>query len=171
MQCHIEQQLFHENSTKWVSKIQLHKGNMPTQQMSVFTWHHAVLQNGCFYSNGNQYSFMQGSFTLLCVTVSPRTSPFVVQAHDDRVRAWCAWLPWIFRSVCAIRRPCWRTAWRQWKCSITINLKFLVTHISWSDTKKRHERKRFLSVSLRWKQVWKWMNDTIGTDETQKRMR
>ena len=29
-------------------------------------------------------------FTLLCVTVSPWTSPFVVQAHDDRVRAWCA---------------------------------------------------------------------------------
>ena len=29
-------------------------------------------------------------FTLLCVMVSPRTSPFVVQAHDDRVCAWCA---------------------------------------------------------------------------------
>ena len=28
-------------------------------------------------------------FTLLCVTVSPRTSPFVVQAYDDRERAWC----------------------------------------------------------------------------------
>ena len=50
--------------------------------------------------------------------VSPWTSPFVVQAHDDRGRAWCAWLPWISRSVCAIRRPCCRTAWRQWKCSI-----------------------------------------------------
>ena len=43
-------------------------------------------------------------FTLLCVTVSPWTSFFVVQAHDDRVRAWCVWLPWISRSVCAIRR-------------------------------------------------------------------
>ena len=28
------------------------------------------------------------------------------------------WLSWISRSVCAIRRPCWRTAWRQWKRSI-----------------------------------------------------
>ena len=46
------------------------------------------------------------------------TSPFVVQAHDYRVRAWCVWLPWISRSVCAIRQPCWRTAWRQWKRSI-----------------------------------------------------
>ena len=36
--------------------------------------------------------------------VSPWTPPFVVQAHDDRIRAWCAWLPWISRSVCAIRR-------------------------------------------------------------------
>ena len=42
---------------------------------------------------------------LLCVTVSPWTSlGFVVQAvHDDRVRAWCMWLPWISRSVCAIQ--------------------------------------------------------------------
>ena len=63
-----------------------------------------------------QYSFMQAFFkTLLCITVSPWTSPFVVQAHDDRVRTWCAWLPWISRSVCAIRQPFWRTAWRQWK--------------------------------------------------------
>ena len=53
-------------------------------------------------------------FALLCVTVSPWTSPFVVQVHDDRVGAW---LPWISRSVCTIRRPCWRTAWRQWKRS------------------------------------------------------
>ena len=50
-------------------------------------------------------------FTLLCVMVSPWTFPFVVQAHDDRLHAWCTWLPWISRSVCAIRRPCWRTAW------------------------------------------------------------
>ena len=42
--------------------------------------------------------------TLLCVTASPWTSPFVVQAHGDRARAWCAWLPWISRSVCAILR-------------------------------------------------------------------
>ena len=41
--------------------------------------------------------------TLLCVTGSPWTSPFVVQAHNDRVRAWCTWLPWISRSVCAIQ--------------------------------------------------------------------
>ena len=57
-------------------------------------------------------------FTLLRVTVSPWTSPFVIQARDDRVRAWCMWWPWISRSVCAIRQPCWRTAWCQWKCSI-----------------------------------------------------
>ena len=39
-------------------------------------------------------------FTLLCATVSPWTSPFVVQAYDEtRVRAWCAWLPWISRSA------------------------------------------------------------------------
>ena len=49
-------------------------------------------------------------FTLLCRMVSP----FVVQAHDDA----CVWLPWISRSVCTIRWPCWRTAWRQWKHSI-----------------------------------------------------
>ena len=34
-------------------------------------------KHGCFYSNGNQYSFMQASFSLLCVTVSP----CMVQAH------------------------------------------------------------------------------------------
>ena len=34
-------------------------------------------------------------FTLLSATVSPWTSPFVVQAHDDRLRARCTWLPWI----------------------------------------------------------------------------
>ena len=56
--------------------------------------------------------------TLLCVMVSPWTTPFVIQAHDDRVRVWCMWLPWISRSVCTIRRPCWRTAWRQWTHSI-----------------------------------------------------
>ena len=33
----------------------------------------------------------------------------------SRACTWCVWLPWISRSVCAIRRPCWRTAWRQWK--------------------------------------------------------
>ena len=53
-------------------------------------------------------------FTLLCRTVSP----FVVQAHDDRMLAWCVWLPWISRSVCTIRWPCWKTVWRQWKHSI-----------------------------------------------------
>ena len=50
-------------------------------------------------------------FTLMCVMVSPWTFPFVVQAHYDRLHAWCTWLPWISRSVCAIWRPCWRTAW------------------------------------------------------------
>ena len=71
--------------------------------------HHAVLQHGCFYSNRRQYSFWYATFlckhlfTLLCVTLSPWTSPFVVQARDDCVRAWCVWLPWISRSVCAIR--------------------------------------------------------------------
>ena len=29
-------------------------------------------------------------FTLLSVMVSPLNSPFVDQAHDDRVREWCA---------------------------------------------------------------------------------
>ena len=57
-------------------------------------------------------------FTLLCLTVSPWTSPFVVKVHDDRVSTWCVWLPWISRSVCTIRRPCWRTAWRQWNRSM-----------------------------------------------------
>ena len=57
-------------------------------------------------------------FALLRVTLSPWTPLFVDQAHDDHVRAWCAWLPWISRSVCAIQWPCWRTAWSQWKCSI-----------------------------------------------------
>ena len=28
-------------------------------------WHHDVLQHGCFYSNGNQYSFMQASFYII----------------------------------------------------------------------------------------------------------
>ena len=28
-------------------------------------WHNAVLQHGCFYSNGNQYSFMQASFHII----------------------------------------------------------------------------------------------------------
>ena len=65
-------------------------------------------------------------FTLLCITFSPWTSPFVVRAHDDGVRAWGMWLPWISRSVCAIWRPCWRTAWHQWKRSI---LKWKVTSV------------------------------------------
>ena len=52
-------------------------------------------------------------FTLLCLMISPQTSPSVVEAHDDHVHAWCTWLPWISRSVCAIQRPCWRTAWHQ----------------------------------------------------------
>ena len=30
-----------------------------------FMWCHAVLQHGCFYSNGNQYSFMQASFCII----------------------------------------------------------------------------------------------------------
>ena len=86
-------------------------------QQSVFMWCHAVLQHGCYNSNGNQYSFMQASNNII-VCLSPCTSPFVVQAHDDCVRTWCAWLPWISRSVCAIRRPCWRKAGRRWKSSI-----------------------------------------------------
>ena len=28
-------------------------------------WRHAALQHGCFYSNGNQYSFMQASFYII----------------------------------------------------------------------------------------------------------
>ena len=32
---------------------------------SIFTWHHAVLQHGDFYGNGNQYSFMQASFDII----------------------------------------------------------------------------------------------------------
>ena len=63
-------------------------------------------------------------FALLCITVfSPWASAFVVQVHDDRMRTWCVWLPWISRSVCAIRRPCWRTAWCQWKASISTSIK------------------------------------------------
>ena len=42
--------------------------------------------------------------TLLCQTVSPWTSPFVVQALYDYVCAWCVWLPRISRWVCAIWR-------------------------------------------------------------------
>ena len=30
-----------------------------------FMWHHAFLQHGYFYSNGNQYSFMQASFYII----------------------------------------------------------------------------------------------------------
>ena len=36
--------------------------------------------------------FFEHLFTLLCTMVSPWTSPFVVQVHDDRVCALCAWL-------------------------------------------------------------------------------
>ena len=32
---------------------------------SISMWHHAVLQHGCFYSNRNQYSFMQASFYII----------------------------------------------------------------------------------------------------------
>ena len=71
-------------------------------------------------------------FTLLCVTVSPWTSPFVVQAHDDHVCAWCAWLPWISRSVRVIRRPCRRTVGRQWKCFIAY-IKKINQLICWID--------------------------------------
>ena len=50
-------------------------------------------------------------------------------------------LPWISRSVCTIRRPCWRTAWRQWKRSIQLYtekhitpcFKLALTFISFSD--------------------------------------
>ena len=53
---------------------------------------------------------------LLCVMVSPWLLHSLLKRMMSAVRAWCAWLPWISRSVCAIRRPCWRTsAWRQWK--------------------------------------------------------
>ena len=44
----------------------------------------------------------------------------------DRVRAWCAWLPWISRSVWTIRRPCWRAAWRQWKYSSITCSSFII---------------------------------------------
>ena len=72
-------------------------------------------------------------FTLLCVTVSPWISPLVVEAHGDRVRAWCAWLPWISRSVCVIWRPCWKTAWCQWK-----TLYSLYTYKKWLIEKSKH---------------------------------
>ena len=60
-------------------------------------------------------------FTLLCVMVSPWTSPIVDQAHDDRVRRTCMVrvTALISRSVCAIRRLCLRTAWHRWKRSFT----------------------------------------------------
>ena len=32
---------------------------------SVFMWSQAVLQHGCFYNNGYQYSFMQASFYII----------------------------------------------------------------------------------------------------------
>ena len=69
-------------------------------------------------------------FTLLCVTVSQWTSPFVVQVHDDRLRGWCTWLSWISRSVCTIRWPCWRTAWRQWKHSIPKTYLSICLHLN-----------------------------------------
>ena len=69
------------------------------------------------------------TMALMCIkiTESPWTSPFLFQAHDDRMLAWCVWLPWISRSVCAIRRPCWRTVWHKWKRSIL----FMCVSRSW----------------------------------------
>ena len=64
--------------------------------------------------------------TLLWVTISPWTVPFMFQAH--LVHAWCVWLPWISRSVCAIRWPCWRTARRQWKRSILMHAEAFNVH-------------------------------------------
>ena len=84
------------------------------------------------YSNGINIHLCKHLFTLLCVTVSSWTSPFVVQVHDDRVHAWCVWLPWISRSVCAIRQPCWKTARRQWKRSIyAVKAQTSLAPLSW----------------------------------------
>ena len=48
---------------------------------------HAVLQHGCFYNSMEINIYLcKHLFTLLCVTVSSWTSPFLVQTHDDRVR-------------------------------------------------------------------------------------
>ena len=57
---------------------------------------------GCFHSNGNQYSFMHASFYIIV------HNGFFM---NFSIRGSSAW---ISRSVCAIRRPYWRTAWRQW---------------------------------------------------------
>ena len=52
-------------------------------------------------ATGIDIHLCQHLFTLLCLMVSPWTSPFVVEleAHDDLVRTWCASLPWIYRDI------------------------------------------------------------------------
>ena len=56
------------------------------------------------YSNGNQYSFMQASFYIIVRNgFSMNFSICVVQMHEDHMREWCTWLPWISRF--SLRNP------------------------------------------------------------------
>ena len=79
----------------------------------------------------------------------------MVQAHDDCVHAWCVWLPWISRSVYAIKQQTLVVCSQTWLlvgtlsrkiyyCRFTIN-HFQKNHLIIKNTCK-HNRQNLLAV-------------------------
>ena len=122
----------HKRFIGWTGQVHINTYH-PTLRLIQFSYRafscHVKLSSNMAASIATEISIhlCKHLFTLLSVTVSPWTSPFVVQAHDDRVRAWCTWLPWIYRLVYAIWRPRRRTAWTSVKTLYTCS-SFLVQY-------------------------------------------
>ena len=91
---------------------------------------HAVLQHGHFYSNGNQYSFMQASSYIIVrngfsMNFSIRGSS-AWWSRTRMVRVNALDIQFSLRNL----TPCWRTAWRPWKCSILCYMYLLKSYFS-----------------------------------------
>ena len=57
-------------------------------------------------NNGNRNQFLFKHLYIIVRKIIFIDFSFVVEAHDDCMHAWCVWLPWISRSVCAIKCDC-----------------------------------------------------------------
>ena len=81
-------------------------------------WRHAALQHGGFYSNGNQYSFMQASFYIIV------RNGFSMNSSIRGSSAWWSHTRMVRMTALDIQvslrnpTPCWRAAWRQCTHSI-----------------------------------------------------
>ena len=115
-------------------------------------WRHAVFQHGGFYSNGNQYSFMQASFYII------GCNGFSMNFSIRSSSAWWSRARMVHVTALDIQvnlrnlTPCWRAAWHQ--CTHSIQRWHLVCNTYWHRWIHRQTQTQCCVMTGRRPQSW-----------------